>query len=201
VRCFWDAQDIQDGSDWKKTFQNALEHCCLFVPIVSEAALAPMKKIKATDLKSDNVLLEYEMANALAAEKRLNIFPVLVGGGDRGTATGVTKKALLQPRKKNAAGDLERFDFAEFGPHMFPQHPSSTHPKGTISATINAILAYQGVKLQSDEDLKIFTGPAANTSTTTDVTAQGKFKLAPRVVQVNYSLTHMYPTLFFFFFF
>ena len=34
------------------------------------------------DAKPDNVLLEYELANSLAKQGRMAVFPIFVGGGD-----------------------------------------------------------------------------------------------------------------------
>jgi hypothetical protein len=160
VRCFWDAQDIKDGSEWKLTFMNALAHCCLFVPIISEAAIAPMKNIRPSDTKKDNVLLEYELACGLATKKLLNIFPILVGGGHRGTLEGVSYTSQLMPRQDDGEGNVPMFDFAKYGPHTFPKECSASS-RTPITTTINTMLAYQGVILCSAAELTVYAGVAA----------------------------------------
>lgn len=43
IKCFWDQQDIEEGHDWETAFLHALKHSCLFLPLVSEAALKPIQ--------------------------------------------------------------------------------------------------------------------------------------------------------------
>ncbi len=62
MRCFLDKQNIKSGTNWQEAFLDGLEHTCLFVPLVSEAAIATIKEVKASDEKNDNVLLEFEHA-------------------------------------------------------------------------------------------------------------------------------------------
>jgi hypothetical protein len=107
----------------------------VFVPIVSEAALAPIKKVSIKDEKEDNVLLEYELAVRLQKEKRLAIFPMLVGRRD-------------SPGSKVCPA----FDFREFGGHNFPDGPSLTNPKGSVQSTICGILANQGMFFSHKND-------------------------------------------------
>lgn len=123
VKCFFDKQDLVAGKDWKKGFLDGLHRSCLFLPIVSEAGLAPIKELQKDD-DSDNVLLEYETALELKAMKRIAILPLLLG----------------------ATFDTE-YNFEAFGGHMFPQHASPTNPKGSISTTITSILRNQGLKI------------------------------------------------------
>lgn len=124
VKCFWDAQDITNASDWKETFLYALDHCLVFVPIVSEATLAPFKRISVTDVSPDNVLLEYEVANQLAKDGKLVIFPILIGGTDRGMFAD--PKADPTPRVRDRDGRIALFNWFEFASHMFPNTTSVT---------------------------------------------------------------------------
>jgi hypothetical protein len=32
IRCYFDQQDIKDGTKWEVSFLTGLEHCCLFIP-------------------------------------------------------------------------------------------------------------------------------------------------------------------------
>lgn len=124
VRCFFDQQNLKKGKDWREGFLNGLERSCLFLPIVSEAAVAPIKEVSANDSKDDNVLLEYETALRLKAARRLVILPLLVG-----------------------ATHAAEYNFGDFGPHVFPDEPSRTCSKGTISHTMTDLLRCQGLKL------------------------------------------------------
>ena len=80
----------------------------------------------------DNLLHEFELAVTLAREKRINIFPVLIGGG--------------RDHKLDVNNQITLFDFSEYGPQNFPQNPSTTSPV-KVSSTITSILSFQGVKL------------------------------------------------------
>lgn len=144
VRCFLDKQDIGDGTEWQKVFCHALAHCCLFVPIISEAGLAPMKNITPNENKEDNVLLEYELAHRYSKEKKLNIFPILVGGGHRGMNRHANP---VEDRKLSSQQVVKEFDFAEFGPQCFPSCFSKTSTTQTVTETISYIMSFQGAKL------------------------------------------------------
>src|SRR5205814_2012441 len=102
---------LRDGSNFETSFRVGLDHSCLFVPIVSEAALQSIKAIPKKGASQDNVLLEYELANSLSRAQRLNIFPVLVGARPK------------QPLGFNQ--DIPRFNFEAFGVHAFPAHRSA----------------------------------------------------------------------------
>jgi hypothetical protein len=119
-----------------------------------------MKNIRPSDTKSDNVLLEYELACGLATKKLLNIFPILVGGGHRGTLEGVSYTSQLVPRQDDGEGNVPMFDFAKYGPHTFPKECSASS-RTPITTTINTMLAYQGVILCSAAELTVYAGVAA----------------------------------------
>jgi hypothetical protein len=118
VTCFFDQQDIRDGVDWKNAFLTALEHTCLFVPLISEAAIGRIKDL-TPESKPDNVLLEYEEAIRLQRGKRLAVFPILIG-------------------KRQQDKTVAKFDFAEFGSHQYPQTPSPTKKSGSIADTMGS---------------------------------------------------------------
>ena len=71
--------DAPVSQNWKDSFLTGLEHSCLFVPLVSEAAIAAIKTVTPDDLRDDNVLLEYEHAIVLNKAKRVAVLPVLIG--------------------------------------------------------------------------------------------------------------------------
>ena len=141
MRCFWYARDISCESLWKKEFFSALSHTCLFVPLVSHAALEDMKYIRESNFKEDNLLLEYEAACLLAKGRRLNILPVFIGDRNRHCTTKVG-----------------RFDFANYGGHQFPEVYSLSTKHNvvysliskatTVRDILNRIFSYQGVFLE-----------------------------------------------------
>lgn len=141
VKCFWDKQDIRDAVDWKETFRTALLHTCLFVPIVSEAGIECLKSLSPTD-EEDNVLIEYEDALELKRQKRIVLFPILVG-------------------KQLDNGKVAKFDFEEFGAHTFPElqsptkKPLSGRRKHSICETMTQLFRLQGVFLSSPTELTI----------------------------------------------
>jgi hypothetical protein len=136
VKCFFDKQDIRDGVDWKNAFLTALEHTCLFVPLISEAAIDRIKAL-TPESKPDNVLLEYEEAVRLQRERRLAVFPVLIG-------------------KRQQDGTVVKFDFAEFGSHQFPKTLSPTKKTGSIADTLTNIFGFQGVFLESTAGMRVY---------------------------------------------
>jgi hypothetical protein len=138
VKCFFDKQDIQRAEDWRVKFRTALQHSCLFVPLVSEAGIASMKNVKPTDTTPDNFLVEMEDAVKLRKECRLAIFPILIG---QRSASGGTQ--------------IPKFNFAEFGGHRFPDTASSTKPKGSVRDTLTSIFSNQGVFLADSQLLEV----------------------------------------------
>ena len=153
IRCFLDVKDIGDGTEWKAVFLNALNHTCLFVPIVSEAGIAPFYNRQEGDSKQDNVLVEYERALILHKEKRLNIFPVAVGGGSRGYINSNVKEKDLTPRLMDNEGKVAKFDFQEV--YGLPKFSSPTCLTHSIYKTVNSILEFQAVTLNSVNDLTV----------------------------------------------
>jgi hypothetical protein len=164
VKVFWDAKDIQDGSNWKQTFLQALQHSCLFLPIVSEAALEPMKRIMPQDSKPDNVLLEYEVAMKLQKAKLIAVLPLLVGR-----------------RNKENGQKVERFNFELFGAHTFPATSSTTLQDVPISTTITSLYANQGIFLtRVGPDVVMCRPPPDPTGRVAD-----EISIFPRVVKVG----------------
>ena len=115
----------------------------MFVPLVSEAAIAAIKIVTPNDLCDDNVLLEYEHAIALNKAKRVAVLPVLIG----------------QRTRSKLSTALPKFDFGEFGGHKFPANASRSS-KVTVRETMNAIFSFQGLFLEraSEDELTVFSG-------------------------------------------
>ncbi len=63
-RVFLDIKCLDNGFDWQQAFLEGLQTAMLYVPLISEAALARMRKPDADswDHSSDNLLLEFETA-------------------------------------------------------------------------------------------------------------------------------------------
>ena len=158
VKCFWDAQDITNGSDWKETFLQALEHTCLFVPIVSEAAIAPMKHIPSRSKIPDNVLLEYEVANRVCKDERMVIFPIWVGGVDTLSTVGDSRSPPTA-RLLDSNGNIKKFDWGSYNSSEFPDFSSPTS-NVRVAETLEKIYRHQGVFLADAETLRIHVGPA-----------------------------------------
>jgi hypothetical protein len=137
VKCFFDKQDIRDGVDWKNAFLTALEHTCLFVPLISEASIDRFKAL-TPESKPDNVLLEYEEAIRLHSEKRLAVFPIFIG------------------KRQYEGSAAAKFDWAEFGSHRFPKTLSPTKKTGSIADTMTHIFGFQGVLLESIEGMRVY---------------------------------------------
>jgi hypothetical protein len=163
LKVFLDSKEIVDGSNWKQAFVNALQHSCLFVPIVSEAALEPLRNPPTTKDKPDNVLLEYEVALKQQRAKRLAIMPIFVG------------KRMSGPASTSAA----RFDFESCGGHTFPEASSTTDPSSSIRTTISGIMANQGVFFSqlTLEDLLYYPKPG-------EQTPNGQFSVTDRTHKV-----------------
>jgi hypothetical protein len=56
-----------------------LERSCLFLPLLSKAALETMRKGIFQPQKADNFLIELERASALRVGREVEIFPLFVG--------------------------------------------------------------------------------------------------------------------------
>lgn len=96
---------IPPGSDFERKFMGALGHTYVFLPLLSEKALTPMKAMGRGGAKVpvDNMLRELERATKLVRQSRVLILPVLIGA---------------RPGK--------RFDMFHFGGHSFPNISSPT---------------------------------------------------------------------------
>lgn len=130
VRCFLDAFDIDEGSNWEKTFLNGLKRSCVFLPLVSAAAIKPIEDVSVFDDKADNLLLEYETALRLARQSRITILPLLVG-------------TLAEDGR---GGTVEsKFASTEFDVSRFPRGPSKTNSKRPVRETMRDLFKVQGL--------------------------------------------------------
>ena len=140
VLCFWDSQNIKHGANWQKTFLSALNHSCLFVPLVSYNALEPLKTISEASTEVDNMLLEFETAAKLQKENRISTIPILIGARD-------------------SENVVSKFDFNLYGGQTFPNVHSPTCKTSTITETVTCIFAHQGVFLKDASRLECYDNP------------------------------------------
>ena len=69
---------VQDVAGWRARVAPALEHACLYIPLVSEDALLEMKQPSYVATE-DTFFAELSLAMALMGAKRLVILPLLIG--------------------------------------------------------------------------------------------------------------------------
>lgn len=124
---FWDRACLETGGHWREQFLNGLRRSCVFLPLVSEAAVAP---VQGKQEKEDNLVLEFETAVHLNARRCLQIFPILMGAVD-------------------GHGQYEEYDFKRYGGHTFPDCPSLTQRKGTVQQTMTKLFSIQGEHLSN----------------------------------------------------
>lgn len=138
-KCFLDVQELKLANDWREGFLNGLKRSCLFVPIVSEAAVAPIMASTDDATTEDNLLLEFETALDLRQKGRLQILPLLVG-------------------ERTLDGGCHEYNFARCGPHMMPSALSKSGK--CIRHTMTDLLSFQGLKVneyleQEDEEAPV----------------------------------------------
>eukprot|EP00051_Salpingoeca_urceolata_P018621 m.263300 g.263300 ORF g.263300 m.263300 type:complete len:1146 (-) comp19240_c2_seq14:75-3512(-) len=125
VRCFLDQNDIEEGADWEQQFSTALARSCVFLPIISAAAIKPIEEVSCFDETPDNLLFEYELALRLMQAKRVLVLPLLVGTVDN--------------------GEYVRFSDTEFDVSRFPNGPSRTNLKRSVRETMRQLFKIQGL--------------------------------------------------------
>lgn len=143
VRVFWDRQDLQDGMPWEKLFMKGLKHSCVYLPLISEPSLHNIKALK-TESKTDNFLLEMELALHYYTQKRMCIYPLRVGE---------TTPEGWKIFDSSVMGKLDQF------PDV-PSPSAALSKSTTIRQTMATIFGIQGVKLQgptlSDQQINDF---------------------------------------------
>jgi hypothetical protein len=98
VRCFWDNQNLFSGCQWKDVFLDGLHHSCLFLPLVSEAAVDRMRKNPAKSYAEDK-----------AARARKNPAPVPAavasssGTGSMSSSTVASEDVPAAKKSKKSA--------------------------------------------------------------------------------------------------
>jgi hypothetical protein len=145
LRVFWDRKCLLPGESWEACFSRALCSSTLVVTILSRNALSSVEEL-TPDSPCDNVLLEFELALALADIKGISLFPLFVGDKVKNddedlerqikdienqlTSTASNqdpgrqeKKAQLSELKKKFAGLDERYTHY-FKSKCHPQCPS-----------------------------------------------------------------------------
>ena len=136
LKCFLDSQDIKEGSNWERVFLDGLQRSCVFVPLISAAAIKPIERVSIFDDKADNLLLEYETALRLAKAKRIAIYPLLVGTMAAGS--------VVQGGETSVRDGYVEFDRSEFNVERFPNAPSKTFTTAPVRETMRALFKIQG---------------------------------------------------------
>lgn len=77
VRVFLDRQSLSAGENYADEIVAALSGSCLYVPVLSEAALEPLLSLEPE--AQDNLLWEIETALDLYAKHQIHILPLFIG--------------------------------------------------------------------------------------------------------------------------
>ena len=157
MEVWWDKCSLKDGQPWEDGFADGLCSSDIFVPIISQKALAPCANLMRTS-RCDNVLLEYQLAMEMRHRKRLSaIYPIFVG--EKASVDGVkcdfyrnffegggvpscTDEAVSAIDQKLHEHVLRHFNGT-------PWLPGSAR---TIVATLTEICQYQGFMFNGMED-------------------------------------------------
>jgi len=131
VRCYLDQKEIDAGEDWEISFTNGLKTSCLYLPLISEAAIAPIQDVSMFDDKQDNLLLEFERALKMHQEKLIGVLPLLVGSYGGADGANYAK-------------------FGSFGVERFPNGPSKTDKSRPVRETMRSLFKFQGIFIPPD---------------------------------------------------
>eukprot|EP01040_Poterioochromonas_malhamensis_P005771 gene5771-6208_t len=80
VNVFLDERSLTIGDNWREGFMRGLKQSKIAILLISEKGLIP---IQNAHLKTDNALLEYELALSLREDDRIIVIPVFLGNGAR----------------------------------------------------------------------------------------------------------------------
>jgi len=158
VDVWWDKCCLEDGQPWEDGFANGLCSSDIFVPIISQKALAPCADLMRTS-GCDNVILEYQLAMEIRHRKRLRaIYPIFVGekapadiACDFYTDFFVGKNGGLPSCNDEVVEAIDK----KLREHVFrhfqggPWLPSSSR---TVATTLTEICQYQGFRFMGMED-------------------------------------------------
>ena len=163
VRCFLTSRAVGEDANSGRASSDAvarlsltaLKRSCLFVPLVSEHSLAPLKRLLSGEREIFLQQMELATAGVESCQKAkprqpqllVNVLPVLIG-----KSTGVA------------------FDFAQHGGHRFPETQSSTSSTGkhnTVRETMNRIFAFDSALLADAGSMQCF--PSAEFGMETDL--------------------------------
>ena len=153
----------------------ALEHTCLFIPIYSEAALEQLLEkrndklqISLENREKDPLLTVWKSAIDLEKKERLRLFPIMVGGGNRGYTLSTTQKSSVQTRKKDEKGNIPKFNFRAYTMNQFPREQGCKTSLQDVNLTLVEFDELQGACLAHETDLSLIDKDASTGRTKAD---------------------------------
>ena len=159
LEVWWDRKCLQAGQPWEEGFADGLCGSDVFVPVISKGALAACALLEPSS-RCDNVVLEHRLALELRQRGDLRaIYPVLVGEVEQqhphlGDIHGDFFKGGGKPSCRDEAVEAVEAKLAEHLARLgkgVPQLPASSR---TVKATLDAILAHQGVLMKGTDALE-----------------------------------------------
>ena len=152
LRVFWDGLELPRGASWEEGFADGLFDSALYVPLLSEGALARLCALAAGSA-CDALLLELRMALELKARDELaGVMPVLVGELQGGSATGAYAELRAPAGPEVVVAEVEE----RLSDHLQGSgRPPPSHMRAdcTVGRVLSAVLAHPPAAL---------TGPAVN---------------------------------------
>ena len=156
LRVYLDQTRLEDGQRWDSGFMQGLAQSWVFVPIVSVGSVQPMTQLSEGEDWCDNVLLEISAALELYQRGKIRaVLPLLVGkeeffadandafGGVSALPTHVSAATMEQitTHLQDSTEDDSINGLREL------MQQASGQPEPTVSAVINALLKFQGIKV------------------------------------------------------
>eukprot|EP00035_Acanthoeca_spectabilis_P005576 m.115291 g.115291 ORF g.115291 m.115291 type:complete len:1388 (-) comp13086_c0_seq2:452-4615(-) len=129
LNCYLDQKDIESGTDWEASFMTGLARSCVYLPLVSNSAIAPIEGVSVFDDKEDNLLKEIECALKLSSKGQIGVLPLLVGELDE-------------------SGAYQRF--TRFDVDRFPKGCSKTDRSKPVRETMRSLFKFQGIFTRPD---------------------------------------------------
>lgn len=171
LRVYLDQVCLEDGERWDSGFMAGLSNSWIVVPVLSTEGLGPMKRLNPRDGEdggqTDNVLLEWMAALELYERGAVKaIIPVIVpSGGDAAaefawglpkelsarehtaTTTAARKHLRDHPSSDSIIDDMDLLNGAA---KIVSSVTNDTDTQGevTVAGVVNAILRFQGVKME-----------------------------------------------------
>jgi hypothetical protein len=177
LRVYLDQVCLEDGERWDTGFMSGLGNAWIVVPVLSTQALEPMKRLNPVDgedgEQTDNVLLEWATALELLERSVVKaILPVIVpSSGDDAAefawglpkelsqrehvaTTNAAKKHLRDhPSSDSIIDDTNLLDGAAKLVSSVT-NDRDTQGEVTVAGVVNAVLRFQGVKMDSRTNMQ-----------------------------------------------